>query len=147
MVIRFMRNVVMSCLLASTINLCEAQEKQAKKVPVTHSNPPSGAALYKQHCAVCHGNDLKGNGPSPYPFRGVPPDLTTLAQRHDGKFPEAYVSDVLRNGVKVTGHGPVEMPVWGPIFKMTNGSDEPQVTSRITNLSNYIRSLQAKIGQ
>jgi mono/diheme cytochrome c family protein len=27
---------------------------------ITASNIPSGAELFKQHCAVCHGNDLKG---------------------------------------------------------------------------------------
>ncbi len=29
------------------------------------SNPLSGAELYSQHCAVCHGNDLKGSAPAP----------------------------------------------------------------------------------
>jgi mono/diheme cytochrome c family protein len=67
---------------------------------------PSGAELYKKHCAVCHGNDLKGNGPAPYPFKDMTPDLTTLTIRHGGKFPDAYVSDVLRNGVVLPDHGP-----------------------------------------
>src|SRR5579863_590408 len=42
---------------------------------------PSGALIFKQHCAACHGNDLKGNGPAPPPFKDRTPDLTTLAQR------------------------------------------------------------------
>ena len=60
------------------------QEERVKKVSAAAENPPSGALLYKQYCAACHGNDLKGNGPAPYPFRGMPPDLTTLARRHGG---------------------------------------------------------------
>jgi mono/diheme cytochrome c family protein len=44
---------------------------------LTASNVASGAELYKQHCADCHGNDLKGSGSTPYPYR-PPPDLTTL---------------------------------------------------------------------
>lgn len=107
----------------------------------TASNPPSGAELYSQHCAVCHGNDLKGNGPVPAPFR-TPPDLTTLARRHGGKFPDAYVSDVLRNGVIMPAHGPAEMPIWGTEFAMDR-SGQP-VALRITNLTNYIKSRQAK---
>jgi mono/diheme cytochrome c family protein len=130
--------------LESIQSIRSSQEEQHKKVSATVENLPSGAQLYKQHCAVCHGNDLKGNGPAPYPFRGVPPDLTTLAQRHGGKFPDAYVSDALRNGVKMPAHGPAEMPIWGMDFRARDRLDETQVTLRITALSNYIKSLQAK---
>jgi mono/diheme cytochrome c family protein len=101
---------------------------------IQSSHPQSGEELYRQHCATCHGDDLKGNGIAPPgPFR-VPPDLTTLAQRHDGKFPEAYVSKVLRNGVVMPAHGPAQMPVWGTDFR----------DIEIANLTNYIKSLQAK---
>ena len=110
---------------------------------VTASNTPSGAELYRQHCAVCHGNDLKGSGPAPYPFR-APPDLTTLARRNGGKFPDAYVSSVLQNGVVMPTHGPAEMPIWGTDFRVRGRLDETQVTLRIANLTNYIKSLQAK---
>ena len=109
---------------------------------ITASSPPSGAELYSQHCAVCHGNDLKGSGPAPYPFR-APPDLTTLTRRHGGRFPDAYVSNVLRNGVVMPAHGPAEMPAWGADFTVDR-SNGTQVTLRITNLTNYIKSLQAK---
>ena len=44
---------------------------------IAPSNAPSGAELYSRHCAVCHGNDLKGGGSVPSPYR-VPPDLTML---------------------------------------------------------------------
>jgi mono/diheme cytochrome c family protein len=105
---------------------------------------PSGEKLYRQNCAVCHGNDLKGNGPAPPPFRDVPPDLTTLARRHGGKFPDEYVADVLRNGVVIPAHGPPEMPTWGADFRTRDKLDSTQVTLRIANLSDYIKSLQAK---
>jgi mono/diheme cytochrome c family protein len=127
-----------------SIQSIPSQEERVNKVSATTESLPSGAQLYKQHCAVCHGNDLKGNGPAPYPFRGAPPDLTTLARRHGGKFPDAYVSDVLRNGVKMSAHGPAEMPIWGADFRARDRLDETQVTLRITNLTNYIKSIQKK---
>jgi mono/diheme cytochrome c family protein len=102
----------------------------------------SGAELYAQHCAACHGNDLKGTGPAPYPYRAAP-DLTTLARRHGGKFPDAYVSKVLRQGVVMPAHGPAEMPIWGPDFTMDR-LGEAQVALRIANLTNYVKSLQEK---
>ena len=103
----------------------------------------SGAELYKQYCAVCHGNDLKGTGPAPEPYRS-PPDLTTLARRHAGRFPDAYVMDVLRNGVVMPAHGPAQMPIWGTDSRMTNRLDATQVAVRIANLTDYIKSLQTK---
>jgi hypothetical protein len=70
--------------------------------------------------------------------------LTTLASRHGGKFPDAYVSDVLRNGVTMPAHGPAEMPIWGADFRAGDGLNEAQVAMRIANLTHYIKSLQAK---
>jgi mono/diheme cytochrome c family protein len=132
-------------LLGLIAGLYATEQEQAKKTPVAVSNSPTGAELYKQHCEVCHGNDLKGVGPVPAPYR-VPPDLTTLARRHRGKFPDAYVSDVLRNGVTMPAHGPAEMPTWGTDFKEGDGLDVTQVKSRIANLTNYIKSRQTKKG-
>lgn len=107
-------------------------------------NLASGAQLYKQLCAVCHANDLKGNGPSPYPFKDVPPDLTTLTRRHNGSFTNDYFSEVLRNGVPLPAHGPAEMPIWGTDFKLGNGLSSTEITQGIADLATYIKSQQAK---
>ena len=117
---------------------------EIRRKTVSTENVPTGAQLYKQLCAACHGNDLKGNGPAPAPFKDEPPDLTTLAQRHGGSFPDAYVSDVLRNGVPVPDHGPPEMPTWGVDLKAGERLSAAQVTLRIANLSEFLKSQQAK---
>lgn len=143
MLIRIACNVVFICALFGSIaNLQAAQQEQSKKVLVARSDSPSGAELFKQHCAVCHGNDLKGVGPAPAPYR-VPPDLTKLSQRHGGKFPDAYVANVLRSGVTLPEHSPAQMPTWGADFREMNGLDANQVKLRIINLTNYIKSHQA----
>jgi mono/diheme cytochrome c family protein len=117
-----------------------------KPAEAEKSTLAAGARFYRQNCAVCHGNDGKGNGPPPSSssFTEPPPDLTTLAKRHDGKFPDAYVESVLRNGVALPDHGPSEMPVWGTILKATTKSDEAKITQRIKNLIEYLRSIQEK---
>lgn len=143
MIMRILGNLLRSfVLLGWIVGLCGGQEKEMQKPAQTSISTSAGEELYQQHCVVCHGNDMKGNGPFPEPYR-KPPDLTTLSRRHGGKFPEAYVSKTLRNGVKLPAHGPAEMPVWGAEFE-AKGRDKTQVESRIRNLTNYIRSRQAK---
>jgi|SRR5271170_3351637 mono/diheme cytochrome c family protein len=146
MVIGTICNVVMSCaLLFSLLSFAATAAPQDKKAAhLPGSNPVSGLQMYKRYCAVCHGNDLKGSGPISPEFKNPPSDLTTLAQRHEGKFPEAYVEDVLRNGVKKPAHGSTEMPIWGPLFASIPGTDPELVSIRIVNLTNYIKSQQAK---
>jgi mono/diheme cytochrome c family protein len=139
MIIRILGNLLrLSMLSGWIVGLCSGQEKEMQKPTQTSMSSSAGEELYKQHCVVCHGNDLKGNGPFPEPYR-MPPDLTTLSRRHGGKFPEAYVSKMLHNGVKLPAHGTAEMPVWGAEFE-AKGDDKTQVESRIRNLTNYIKS-------
>jgi mono/diheme cytochrome c family protein len=127
-------------LLIFIVRACSAQEKPTEK-PDAAPVVPSGAELYSRHCVACHGTDLTGTGPFPAPYR-TPPDLTTLTRRHRGKFPFTYVSKVLRNGVTLPAHGPAEMPVWGSDFATRDGLDSSQVTARIRNLANYIKTQQ-----
>lgn len=146
MVSSSIRNVIACCvLLGCAAGFCAAQEKPAKQTKPAESTV-AGAKLYKQNCAVCHGNDGKGNGPPPAAsrFTEPTPDLTTLTKRHNGEFPADYVKSVLRNGVSMPDHGPAEMPVWGVVFQAIAKSDETKVAARIADLSNYIQSLQAK---
>lgn len=140
------RNAIACCvLLGFAAGFCAAQEKPAKQTK-PNASLAAGAKLYRQNCAVCHGNDGKGNGPPPAAsrFTEPTPDLTTLTKRHNGEFPADYVKSVLRNGVSMPDHGPAEMPVWGVVFQAIAKSDETKVAARIADLSNYIQSLQAK---
>ena len=143
--------LIFGAALVSILTIAGAQENQIKKNQVKPTSSVSGARMFKEYCAVCHGPSGKGDGPVATALKVPPPDLTTLAQRHDGKFPDDYVSNVLKNGVQNPAHGSGEMPVWGPIFDTMNrwkalcpGMDETPVTLRITNLTNYLKSIQKK---
>ena len=106
---------------------------------------PSGETMYKQYCAACHGADGKGHGPAALMLKVPPADLTTLARRHDGKFPYDYVSGVLRFGPGPTVlHGSADMPIWGPIFQYLDRNNERVVQQRIKNLCDYLASLPEK---
>jgi hypothetical protein len=132
------RAILLSCVLLTLSVSLKAQDKS-----VTTSAPPkSGVGTYKEFCAVCHGKTGKGDGPAASALKVRPPDLSTLARRHGGKFPDAYVSNVLRNGVVINAHGTAEMPIWGPLFLSVDSSYQSQFDLRITNLIGYIKSLQ-----
>src|SRR6202047_958772 len=119
--IRFIRDLlVLGAELLTIVCLAGAQENQVEKAHGKPASPVSGAQLFKEYCAVCHGLGGKGDGPVATALKVPPPNLTTLAQRHDGKFPDDYVSNVLKNGVQNPAHGSEEMAVWGPIFDTMN---------------------------
>jgi hypothetical protein len=71
-----------------------------------------------------------------------PPDLRTLALRHGGKFPEDYVTNVLRFGIQIPAHGTSDMPVWGPIFGVLENGNELAVRRRIKYLCDFLATIQ-----
>ncbi len=112
------------------------------QLPLTYV--PSGKQLYRDYCAACHGSDGKGQGPAAASLVKPPADLTMLAKRHGGDFPEAYVTDVLRFGLGFSAHGSSEMPVWGPVFQYLDNYNEAAVRQRIKNLCEYLESIQQR---
>lgn len=89
-----------------------AQNKPAvDKAPARPTIAASGKKTYTQYCASCHGVDARGNGPAAFVLKTPPPDLTTLAKRHGGKFPYEYVFDVLRFGTRIVAHGSSDIPI------------------------------------
>jgi mono/diheme cytochrome c family protein len=107
---------------------------------------PTGQEMYQQFCAACHGADAKGNGPAASRLKTMPPDLTKLSRRNRGKFPDEYVSGVLRFGAGPSAHGSSDMPTWGPIFQIIDKNNERAVQQRIKKLCAYLASLQEDSG-
>lgn len=137
--------VLFSALLLTSAAIANAQTapKTIKKGPITVTDAGSGKEMFNTYCAVCHGIGGKGDGPAATEFKIPPANLTTLAQRHDGKFPEDYVTQILDSGPRdAKAHGSKDMPVWGVLFKSIG--DPAQAQLRIFNIKKYIESLQVK---
>jgi len=100
---------------------CGIQESELPAVYV-----PLDRQIYKHYCAACHGSDGKGHGPVARSLRKPPPDLTTLAKRHGGMFPEEYVTNVLRFGFGFSAHGSSEMPYGDRSSSMRNTTTKRQ---------------------
>jgi len=145
-------------LLALFLSNAASTEAQTTNNTSTQKTTAPGAILFNQYCAVCHGKDAKGNGPAAAALKVPPPDLTTLARRHGGKYPTDYVANVLQYGTEgLTAHGSKDMPVWGsalsPSGALSQSPSQPlgqarqvdaSVAQKIHDLSSYMESLQVK---
>jgi mono/diheme cytochrome c family protein len=119
-----------------------AQEKEIRKVPLQPTSMSSGQEMFKAYCATCHGMSGKGNGPAASALKKGPADLTQLSRKHDGKFPDAYISAKLK-AVDEPAHGSKEMPMWGPLLSSVS-RDGAEAQLRVANLVKYLESIQAK---
>ena len=113
-----------------------------------------GQFQYMSSCAACHGADGKGDGPVAMALSKKPSDLTQLSKQHNGKFPADYVAQVIDGRKMINPHGDRKMPVWGYSYyteEAEKAGKEPHdvdteemVLGRITALTRYIASIQAK---
>jgi mono/diheme cytochrome c family protein len=83
--------------------------------PALAQDAERGARLYADHCAVCHGAGLLGDGPMAEILVTAPPDLTRIAARYDGVFPRAGIAWTIDGRDPILGHGG-DMPLFGFVF-------------------------------
>jgi mono/diheme cytochrome c family protein len=104
----------------------------------------SGAELYAQNCATCHGVYGEGDGPMA-PMLSIPmQDLRYLSARNGGTFPRELVMNLIDGRERRAAHGG-EMPVWGSEFLQQEGySDvmETLVAQKIAALADFLASIQ-----
>ncbi len=115
-----------------------------KTVPVKSTSPSSGPEMYKTYCAVCHGQEGKGNGPAAEALKIPPSDLSLLSKNNGGKYPDMKVVSTIRGDANLPAHGTRDMPVWGQLFWGLSHGHEGEVQQRTANLTKYIETLQAK---
>ena len=130
----------------AAVALCaqDARRPIIHRTPVGPTSVSSGEKMYRSYCAACHGNDGKGDGPASAAFKSRPSDLTALARRNAGKFPELRVFAAINGDLHVTAHGSKDMPTWGAVFRQMQGADVASVNLRIRNLTKYVESLQVE---
>src|SRR5215468_2530275 len=59
---------------------------------------PYGVDNFHAYCSPCHGRDGTGNGPVARALKKSPPDLTTIAARHNNVFPRGEIGALIANG-------------------------------------------------
>lgn len=131
---------------ASAAGASPNDQSNMKTVVITagKTSPTSGKQMFASYCASCHGVNAKGNGPMAASLKTQPADLTLLSKGNKGAFPATHVVAVLRFGSPVQSHGSIDMPVWGPVLGNMNEVTPMERQLRISNLSSYLESIQAK---
>jgi mono/diheme cytochrome c family protein len=132
------RSILTSLALTMALSACASGEAPRQQAA-------AGERIYKVSCAACHGLDARGTGPVA-PLLTVPvPDLTRIAQRRSGEFPELEVFRIIDGQADLAGHGPRHMPVWGYEFFGEDADDEVahrRATDKVDLLVAYLRSIQ-----
>lgn len=104
-----------------------------------------GADHFQRYCASCHGLDARGAGPAARALRTPPADLTRIAARRGGRFPDAEIATYIDGRFELPAHGTRDMPVWGERFQERFAPDtQPDeiVRGRLMVLVEYLKSIQ-----
>ena len=105
----------------------------------------TGQQVYLRYCASCHGGDGRGTGPAAAALRAPPPDLTQLAVRYGGSFPDDWIYQSIDGRALVGAHGTREMPVWGAELWRVQGAEVAaglKTEAVIDRLVDWLRSIQ-----
>jgi mono/diheme cytochrome c family protein len=105
----------------------------------------TGQQVFLRYCASCHGSDARGTGPAAAALRTPPPDLTRIADRYGGSFPDDWIYQSIDGRALVGAHGTREMPVWGTELWRVQGAEVAaglKTEAVIDRLVDWLRSIQ-----
>jgi hypothetical protein len=118
----------------------------ADEVCVNFSDRYSGAILFQLHCAGCHGEDARGNGPVAEFLTVKVPDLTQISARRGGQFPDEEIFRIIDGQSEIPAHGARHMPMWGYEFFGRRADDDErahgEATEKIKSLESFLRKVQ-----
>lgn len=118
--------------------------QQIKKVPIQPTFAGDGKVMFREYCSTCHGVEGKGDGPAMDATKKRPADLTQLARKNGGNFPEVHVMNFIDGSDVLAAHGSRDMPVWGTLFRSLNPDNDAVAKVRVKVLAEYIKTLQAQ---
>ena len=82
-----------------------ADRDMKNPLPLTDGNLAEGRAHFADHCAVCHGNDGRGETEM---GQGLYPKAPNMRDHDTQEMTDGEIFYVIKNGVRFTG-----MPAWG----------------------------------
>jgi mono/diheme cytochrome c family protein len=144
--------VAANLVLVPSRTLAQGEDYLATPTPAPWPSPSAqdiaqGKADFNKHCAPCHSENGKGNGPEVKVIPGIKPkDLTTITARNGGVFPYQEVEDTIDGRKIIPSHKRFDMPFWGVNFQQAGheftSASEVQAKKRIDAIVDYIATLQ-----
>jgi len=134
---------VLVAIAVSVLSAGAAYAQQPKVEQGTIKQVPASdaRAMFDNYCAVCHGKSGVGDGPASKALAKAPADLTKIAARNGGTYPEVKVKRYIEGLDEIAAHGSRDMPMWGELFRSLN-RDTAQI--RIQALSDLLKGMQTK---
>jgi len=128
----------------SLLALLTAAATCAAPAQASDGNP--GREAYFRYCSSCHGTDGRGGGEVAKSLRKKPADLTQLAKRNGGTFPQAEVKEFIDGRKRLAAHGSSAMPVWGKVFAEEKSYESPDAhtQSQVQLIVDYLATIQTK---
>lgn len=133
---------IVSVLLATLAAFAPAEVRVAGAQELHEQD---GGQLYRRFCASCHGGKGFGDGPVASMLNVMVPDLTRIALRHGGRFPEEQVRKIIDGRTVMPPHGSRDMPVWGFEFRLIEAEHvdaQKRTQAMVRRLTDYVRSIQ-----
>jgi mono/diheme cytochrome c family protein len=140
-----MRSSILIAATALALIVASQAGSQAPREPAVNE-VQVGLELYYDHCAVCHGVMGRGDGPLTPDLRTPPSDLTLIAARRGGVFPEEEIVEFMDGRRQVRGHGPANMPVWGRKFgeSVAGGETAWETRAHFRAIVVWLKTIQVK---
>lgn len=110
----------------------------ADVAPTPNNQVELGEMTYRTYCALCHGTS-GAPGMFTDALKKSAPNLTEIAKRNGGQFPDVKVEQIIRDG-GISGHGTMRLLSWERYFR-TDTSEE-QVDQVIHDLIEYLKNHQ-----
>ena len=138
------RLVIVTAVMFSAVFSWAATSSTARQNEPPRQDLNSGAHLYQEFCASCHGGTGAGDGPLAATLSRRATDLTLLTRRNGGTFPRANVFAVVEGTRPIPAHAGPAMPNWREVFYRLESGSERAVRKRLDALVAHIETLQVK---
>lgn len=105
----------------------------------------AGREEFTTYCTPCHGSSGVGNGVAAAALKKPPADLTRIAARRGGVFPDDEIAAIIDGRTDIMAHGSRDMPIWGERFgdDATDPDErEPLTQGRVALLIAYLKTIQ-----
>jgi mono/diheme cytochrome c family protein len=133
--------LLLAIALLATSSPSRAEQKLA---PMAQA----GREEFTTYCTPCHGHSGIGDGVAAPALKQPPADLTRIAARRNGRFPDDEIAAVIDGRSAVMAHGTRDMPIWGERFAddaTDPDEQEPLTQGRVAVLIAYLKTIQVDV--